>query len=286
MENKFDFNIKINPLNPQIEKMVCAELDFEPTRSYEKISEKELDKIYFDVCKKFSSNDTKNFDKKVILSIRANYMRAHMMHMHKYIQKKKSQIIREYVGGASIKSLVKKYDGSPLNIIRLIFQEKYKAKLTSIISNPKIIKKNSRDLKELEWAIDHDTYALINQDEILAKSTEFEEKIAQILDKHKIKYKTQAQLAQEQIELADKPINTPDFLILSDLRINNNKITWIDAKNFYGAKSNFTIKKIKAQTKKYLDVWGPGSIVFSLGFNSELSFDNILLIDYESYKNI
>ena len=33
----------------------------------------------------------------------------------------------------------------------------------------------------------------------------------------------------------NKAINTPDFLILSNLEINGIKINWIDAKNFYGA---------------------------------------------------
>jgi len=77
----------------------------------------------------------------------------------------------------------------------------------------------------------------------------------------------------------------PDFLILDDLWINGQKINWIDAKNFYGLNTQYLKKRIKHQTKKYLDVWGSGSIIFSLGFSSGLKIPGILFIDYYSLKN-
>jgi len=44
------------------------------------------------------------------------------------------------------------------------------------------------------------------------------------LDKNNIKYKTQEELVAEQIKNHGVPINTPDFLIKSDLYINGRKI--------------------------------------------------------------
>jgi len=38
------------------------------------------------------------------------------------------------------------------------------------------------------------------------------------------------------------------------------------------------------QTEKYINEWNSGAIIFSLGFNSKLQFDNILVIDYNSFK--
>ena len=67
---------------------------------------------------------------------------------------------------------------------------------------------------------------------------------------------------------------------------NNIKINWIDAKNFYGSNIDFIKKKIKKQIKKYTDTYGSGCIIFSLGFNEKLKFENCIIIDYNTIKNI
>ena len=285
-----NLDIKINPLDSSIEKMVLEKLNKKPPESYDKINPDELNYIYNEVINRFDSTptsiptQTKNFSTQIILSIRANLMREHMMLTHKKILSKEKKIINDYNSGIDLKDLVTKYDGSPLNLLRIIFQSKYKKKLTKIITNTKNI--NHRDKSQLDWAILHDAYALINQDKILTKSNEFEEKIEHILKKISVRYKTQSDLVSEQIAQSNTAINTPDFLILDDLYINGIKINWIDAKNFYGSKSKFMVKKIKSQTNKYINTWGSGSIIFNLGFNSGLEIDSILMIDFESFQNI
>ena len=87
-------------------------------------------------------------------------------------------------------------------------------------------------------------------------------------------------LTEEQIKLYGKPINTPDFLILSDLFINDKKINWIDAKNFYGANTFLINKKIKKQVSKYINQYGFGCIMFSLNFSEKLKFNDVLLINF------
>ena len=79
-----------------------------------------------------------------------------------------------------------------------------------------------------------------------------------------------------------KAINTPDFLITSEFIINNKKINWIDAKNFYGSNIEFIISKIKKQIKKYLESYGSGCLIFNYGFNSNLLFQDVIILDYES----
>lgn len=280
----FNFEIKVDGLDNQIEKFICNKLNLKPPESYDRMTPDELDSVYKDVVDNFDPIALEGFVPDIILSIRANLMRSHMMISHKSIQEKKISIINDYENGMGIKELTKKYDGSPLNLLRLIFQSKYDVKLTAIIK--KKIKIDPGDEEQLQWAMSHDTYALINQSQILARSNQFENKIEEILSKHNIQYKTQSQLAQEQINLTGKAYNTPDFLILDDLYINKNKIGWIDAKNFYGANISFMKKNIRSQTNKYINEWGHGSVIYNLGFNSNLSFDNILLLDYKSFKDI
>lgn len=285
-KSKFDIWMEIIPLNYNIEKYICLKLDLSPYKSYAPMSEKEIEHIYQKVLNKFTTTSTpipKYFCKEIILSIRANLMRNHMIVNHKKVLSQKYNIISDYGNGMGILELSTKYDGSPLNLLRLIFAEIYEKKLTQLIKKNKIL--NSRDKKELEVAVSNDLYALINQDEVLKKSTDFELKIQKILDSNNIRYKTQEQLAQEQIKKSNVAINTPDFLILDDLFINGKKINWIDAKNFYGLNTPYIRKRIKHQTKKYLDAWGPGAIIFNLGFSSKLIIDDILFIDFYSFEN-
>lgn len=205
-----------------------------------------------------------------------------MITTHKKVISSKSNIINDYNNGIDILKLSTKYDGSPLNLMRLIFMDKYKKKLTQLIIKNKIL--NSIDKKQLDIAIANDLYALINQDEVLKKSNNFELKIQNKLDLLGIRYKTQEQLTKEQIKKSNIATNTPDFLILDDLFINGKKIKWIDAKNFYGLNTQYIKKRIKQQTKKYLDAWGSGSIIFNLGFCSKLKLNDILFIDYYSFE--
>jgi len=278
-----EFHLEINPIDWKIEKEIKNKLNLRPPKCYAEIEENELNKIYEEIIKEFNL-ETKIFSKNIILSIRGNEMRNHMMLSHNRLLRLENKIISDYKSGIDIIDLVKKYDGSPLNLLRIIFQKKYNNKLVNLIKQKN--KLESSDIIQLEKAINYDIYALINQDDILKKSLEFEKKIENILKKNNIKFKTQEQLSNEQKKNEGFAFNTPDFLILSDFYINGEKINWIDAKNFYGSNLSFFIKKIKKQTIKYINEWGSGSIIFNLSFNSKLKFENILLIDYNSFIKI
>jgi hypothetical protein len=91
-------------------------------------------------------------------------------------------------------------------------------------------------------------------------------------------------LTKEQIITHGKAFSTPDFLIESELLINGNQIKWIDAKNFYGSNINFVKSKINEQTKKYINNYGNGSIIFNLGFNDSYSNPNILFLSWNSFN--
>ena len=284
-KSNFNVRMEIIPLNYNIEKYICLKLDLSPYKSYAPMGDKEIENMYQRILTKFIDTSIpipKYFCKEIILSIRANLMRDHMITNHKKVLSSKYNIIDDYDNGMGILELSTKYDGSPLNLLRLIFAEKYGKKLTQLIKKNKIL--NPKDKKELELAISNDLYALINQDEVLKKSTNFELKIQKILDLNNIRYKTQEQLAEEQIKKSNIATNTPDFLILDNLFINGIKINWIDAKNFYGLNTPYIKKRIKHQTKKYLNAWGSGAIIFNLGFSSKLIVDNILFIDFYSFE--
>jgi hypothetical protein len=214
----------------------------------------------------------------IIYSMRSSYIKYKMIKTHHFLKDNIKKIIKDYNNGMEVLELSKKYNGSPLNILRLIFDNQ-NIKFKNIVVNPKkmLTKKNYEQFKIAEQ---NDIFAVIDNREQLKQSIEFENKIEDYLKLHKIKYQTQNELVEIQTKEFGHPISTPDFLIKSDLYINDNKINWIDAKNFYGANNKFITNSINKQIQKYINNYGSGCIIFSLNVNENLKFNDVLLINY------
>ncbi len=275
-------NVRVTPLANEIERYIIKKLNKNPPNSYAPITLKELNSVKNATIGRYPNNSSQITDN-IIRSIRAGYMKNLMMNRHHYLKKNSDKIIKAYNDGKDVLTLSGQFDISPLNILREVFANKYKTKLTKIILNPNIL--SEYDTEQLQTAIENDDYALIDNSSVMKESANFEKQIEEFLKSHNIKYLTQEDLVKEQIKTHGHPINTPDFLIKSDLYINNYKINWIDGKNFYGSTVPFIKDKIKKQTKKYLGTWGSGSIIFSLGSNENLKFTNILFLDFSNLDN-
>jgi hypothetical protein len=253
-----------------------------------------IDDIVCDnIIKKIKNKFDFDISCNIINSIKSAYVKSNIMINNNKLDRNAKIIINIYSKNKELFEKNKKYENpilhfsekynlSPLNLMRFIIKKKYSQKLTKI--NKKQLTKF--DSKMLDFSIEHDEYALIDGNKIMKEAFAFEKDIEKILINLGVKFKTQDQLSEEQIKEFGKAINTPDFLILSDFYINNVKINWIDAKKFYGSCIKFVKNKIKAQTQKYISEFGSGSIIFSLGFNNDLIFDDILIIDYSSFNSI
>lgn len=277
-----NFNTNINSIPDNLENFIIRNFNKSSPEIYRKIDKNEL----FNLIKLISENENYNkynITEEIIKSIRGSFVRNYMINMHNNIKKYSLKIFKEYNKENNVLQLSKKYKVSPLNIIRFIFTKKYSKKLTKIILDKNLI--STYDTKQLNLAIENDEYALINQNSILQESENFEKKIEKLLLKINVKYKTQNDLVLEQIKKYGKAINTPDFLIISDFYINNTKINWIDAKNYYGSNTNFLKLSLKKQISKYINEYGTGCVIYKLGFNSSLHFENIILLDYKNFKN-
>ena len=223
-------NIITRPLVNEIEQYIIKKINKNPPTIYAPITNKELDKIKETTIEKFPDNSDQ-ISNNLIRSIKSSYTKNHMINNHYKLIKNSHQIISDYINGKNVLEISGKFDISPLNILREVFLSKYKTKLTKIIIHPNIL--SNHDKEQLEIAINNDDYALVDGTEVMKESTEFEKKVEHFLKKNSIKYITQEELTKEQIKTHGQPINTPDFLIKSDLYIGNYKINWIDAKNFY-----------------------------------------------------
>lgn len=259
-----------NIIPEHIEKYIIKNINTIPPNSYGPITETELDFVQQKVINRYQ----KTINKHIIASIKSAYMKNYIITSHYKLKQSVNLIMSQYPNYQILK-LSEKIDLSPLTIIRFIFDRIYNKRLKELLNQQLL---SDYDLKQYKIASESDIYVQLEQNEQQSASIDFEKLIENILIKHKVKYRTQEDLTKEQIAKDGYASNTPDFLIDCDLKINSQSVKWIDAKNFYGSNIDFIKKKIQKQIKKYINAYGPGCIIFNYGFNSELKFDNVLIL--------
>jgi hypothetical protein len=275
----------IKNISNNLEKKLIKLINFKPPYCYNEVSDNEMQN-YKNMQKK---HNYEGISKDLFISLRNSCIRYKMIIRHHKLIENKEKIIKDYNNKMDILNISKKYDGSPLNILRIIYAKIYPTiSFKTLINNKSNSYKtlNENDRKQFIIASDNDKFAVINQQKMHDESLLFEKEIEKILINNNIKYKTQEMLSKEQTEEHGKCISTPDFLILSKFVLNNNDIKWIDAKNFYGANNKFVLDSIKKQTEKYVKLYGNGIVVFKLGCNEKLVFDNIICIGFNQFSNM
>ena len=268
-------NINISPIDYNLEMKLANAVLIKG--NYKKLNDKQINKL-----KRYIRLRKLSLQIEDIFSIRSAYMTMKIMKNSNRLKKSMNEIYKMYENNISLKEITKKHDLPPIPLIKnILYKKKYSKDIVKgFFYDKKLNKLSDFDLKQLNYAIENDIFNKVVQTEQIEHSENFEIEVGNFLKKHDIKFKTQEELVKEQIEKYGRPINTPDFLILSDFYINNKKINWIDAKNFYGANTFLVKKKIKKQVRKYIDAYGFGSIFFSLNFSEKLNFDNVLLVNY------
>lgn len=271
-----NLTLKITTLPKTIQNSIVQQILYRTPTTYKFLTEDELNEI--------SANSKISYPNanKVILSIKSSTIAQHLMYESSKINKKTRWILNDYNNNVNIITISITYDYSPLNLMRLIVQQKYGVKLAYATKSNML---SEYDKGQIESAFENDNYAVLDMSEQIKLGDEFEKLIQLKLDSLGIKYLTQNELVDKQLKEFGKRISTPDFQILSDLYIDGLKINWIDAKNFFGIDNNFNANKIKKQTKKYLDDVGTGLIIFSLGFTDTLKTNGVLFCDYDGFQN-
>ena len=76
-----------------------------------------------------------------------------------------------------------------------------------------------------------------------------------------------------------KALLTPDFLIPGGgLVINGQRCFWLECKCMYGGEVTTRSTNIQAQVEKYRERWGPGALVFALGFCEGVRFEGAMVL--------
>jgi hypothetical protein len=253
---------KVIPIN--IEKYIAKTL-LDVKYPFKKLNNKDYLKI---------KKNYKDITEELCQSLKNAYIKNNMLIRYVHLKINSSLISEDYVN-SNVLLLSEKYDASPINIIRIVFTHRglSKTEIKNLFRNPN--KMNKYDKSQFLLAKEYDIYGIEDKNQLI-NSQKFEKEIEKILLKNNVQFKTQEELTKEQMK--DNNVHsTPDFLIESELYINDKLVKWIDAKNFYGANTYFIKNGIKQQTKKYIDNYGYGCIIFKYGYSSKLHFNDILL---------
>jgi hypothetical protein len=214
------------------------------------------------------------------LSLRKALMQEKTVYGHHRMMSKSNSFSKRYENGESIMQLSRRFDYPPVAIFRAILTARgwSKVKIRDSLRAPDK-RLNERDAEEFRTAEEKDRVTNVDQGETAVRADLFEVVVQNYLDKMGIKYRRQEDLLAEQQKEHGRPLNTPDFLIMDELKINGENIAWIDAKNFYGANVSFAKKKTKKQMNRYIDEWGTGAIVYRHGFCDGLHIPAVMMLD-------
>lgn len=217
-----------------------------------------------------------NVKANIIISYRNQLLKEKVIKDHYKIINNIQNIIKDYEN-KDIIEISKKYNFSPMSIIRIIIKNKYPSYKLSLKNLNEL---NKYDKEQVLLAEENDTVANLNQGDQQLKSEKYEEKIKHFLDNKKIKYKTQEELVTEQKNDKGYAYATPDFLLKEKIVINDYIVNWIEVKNFYGTNINFMTKKIQKQINKYYKNWGTGCLVYRYAVYENLKLDNCIIISF------
>ncbi|KAE8906173.1 hypothetical protein PF005_g5158 [Phytophthora fragariae] len=215
------------------------------------------------------------------INLRKQLLRMSLLVNTHRVRRDRATICKEYDSGRSLIELSTVHNYPPVSLMRVILRAKGKNQVEIKNSLAKPAEKLSkRDQHELRKAIEYDS--IHKSDPFIGapkyNADSLERAIEHFLKAKGIRLKTQAELCTEQIETHGRRVISPDILFLDPVVINGVPIRWIDAKNYYGA--HIVSKRlISTQLANYVKEWGPGAIVFGMGYSDMFSLPGVVCLD-------
>ena len=195
-----------------------------------------------------------------------------------YIIKGKSKhLVKLWEGqNKSFLQIAKLYKFSPVLIAGFILQELgySKKEIKLKLQNTDLIK-DKRIKKEILKAIENDfVYSPASSESQAKNGSNTENLIGVWLKSKKVGFET------EQESIAKGRPKTPDFLLKKQFNFNGNKLNWIESKASFGDVPEIR-KNYKKQLGPYLDLYGPGAVIYWYGYVKEHGFEDFLVLTKE-----
>uniref|UniRef100_A0AAV1U6F4 CDAN1-interacting nuclease 1 n=1 Tax=Peronospora matthiolae TaxID=2874970 RepID=A0AAV1U6F4_9STRA len=215
------------------------------------------------------------------INLRKQLLRMSLLVNTHRVRRDRVAICKEYDSGRSLIELSTVHNYPPVSLMRVILRAKGKSQveIKNALARPSE-NLSKRDQHELRKAIEYDS--IHKSDPFIGvpkyNADSLERAVEHFLKAKGIRLKTQSELCADQIARHGRRVISPDILLLDPVVINGVPIRWIDAKNYYGA--HIVSKRlISTQLSNYVKEWGPGAIVFGMGYSDMFSLPGVVCLD-------
>ena len=195
------------------------------------------------------------------------------MHNHHKNRKQANLLLKRWNQGESILEIAKAINFSPVMTAWLILENQgvHRAQFRAMLRSPSRIQ-DKRLAKEITEAVKSD---VVYSPEAIAgqavRSKKVENAAREWLSKKKIDF------IDEQEAKEKKHAKTPYFLLKRTFEHAGRKIQWVECKASFGDEYE-TQRDYKKQLKHYVDLYGPGLVVYWYGFVEGLELEGVSLV--------
>ena len=226
---------------------------------------------------------TQQIPRSTLLSLLAHKMVRETMRIFYSVKAKSKQLTLDWENGKHINDIARVCKLAPTLCASFIMSEKGFSKISfrQAVRDPSKIK-DERLRKELAEAIKDDfIYSDWAAEEQRARGEAHERKLGEWLAKHGYEFWTEKDRQGEE--------KTPDFLLKKSSTFKGRHVHWFESKGYFGDGWEISRNYTK-QLKKYVELFGPGVVVYCLGFVEDLKLPpdfnkNIMLTDEDDYKD-
>lgn len=200
---------------------------------------------------------------KVIRDTKKNYRR---------VKSRGRELLSSWEEGSSFLKLALREGFPPVMLASILLAEKGfpRGKVRSFFRNPHLCR-DKRIVRELVATLESDlVYSPEGSREQATRGKNVEDKISKWLVGRGVSFKTEDEARKEGSK------KTPDFLLDKPFKTLGGKVMWVESKATFGDKVEVGADYRK-QLCHYVDLFGPGVVVYWYGFLGDLSLDSVFL---------
>lgn len=197
---------------------------------------------------------------------------------HYKIKRKAKELSKRWDNGETFTKIAKSIDYSPYMTVSIILGEKgySRKRIRDLFNNPaKLIGHMASEIRDV-LTVEH-VYSPECTKEQTVRGKYVEDKIGRWLTAKARKYITE----EEARKLHKK---TPDFLLDKTMKLDGQYVKWVECKATFG--DDFEIRRDhKKQLKHYVELFGPGCVVYWYGFLPDIEYASILIKSRSYFKS-
>jgi len=174
----------------------------------------------------------------------------------------------QYEKGEELWRLAQSEDYPPMAVFRAVLSARglSKGAIKRILKEESPAELTERDIATMKECEARDIVANVNQVARQQAAQDFEDKVCAAFASHGIPFTREDELYAKQVAQSGQASATPDLLFKTAVTVDGSPVAWVDAKGYYGSDLPHLVIGMQQQVDRYRSRWGPGALVFELGF--------------------